>query len=499
LLVAVAVPVLLLVSLVAWAFASPVGSSPDDDFHVASIWCGLGNRPGLCEDSGNPGTRLVPAPLGDSTCYAFHADQSADCWDPSSTGMIETSRVNTGLYPPVFYGLMALFASPDVQVSVLVVRVANSVLAVGLLTAVFWALPRRLRPALAISAIAASVPLGLFIIPSTNPSSWAYVSAAIVWVCVYGAASTTGRRRWSLAALAIIGGVIGAGARADSAAYAVFAVIVGLVLGARWGRSLLAPGIAAVVVSAASVTLYALAGQSSAIVTGLTPDAPRLTLTQHVSNLLGVPFLWTGAFGTWGLGWLDTGLPAVVSTLSLAVASGILFIGIRQLTPRRKTALLLVFAALWVVPFALLVQSNALIGQQIQPRYILPLLVIFLGVASASSDVGRSWRGPRAVVAASALTVAAAVALHDNIRRYTTGLDDQSLDPGSGAEWWWNGVASPLAVWGIGSLALAAALGLLVVALRDAYPRQPDEELPPPPARAAASESVAVGVPQIND
>lgn len=487
---AVGIPALLLVSLIAWAFASPVGSSPDDDFHVASIWCGLGERPGLCEDSGDPATRLVPAALGDSTCFAFRADQSADCWDPTTAGMIETARVNTGLYPPVYYGIMSLFASPDVQASVLAVRVANSVLAVGLLTAAFWALPWRLRPALALSAIGASVPLGLFLVPSTNPSSWAYLSAAIVWICTYGAAATAGRRRWVLAGLAVVGGALGAGARADAAVFAIFGVIIGLVLGARRGPALAAPVVAGVVVAATSLGLYSVAGQGTAVVAGLTPDAPPLTPSQHASNLLNIPFLWTGAFGTWGLGWLDTHLPAVVSTLSLAVAFGIVFIGIRRLSVRRTIALLLVFAALWVVPFALLAQSNALIGEQVQPRYVLPLLVILLGVASASENTWRWWRGPRAVVAASALATAAAIALHDNIRRYTTGLDDQALDPGASAEWWWNGAPSPLAVWVIGSAAFAVALGLLVVTLRDAHTGS-QRDRPPAPSGGQATSAMS--------
>ena len=69
--VAVCIPVLLFLTLVAWAYASTVGSSPDDNFHLPSIWCGLGLREGLCEESGDPATRLVPSALLDATCYAF--------------------------------------------------------------------------------------------------------------------------------------------------------------------------------------------------------------------------------------------------------------------------------------------------------------------------------------------------------------------------------------------------------------------------------------------
>ena len=193
--VAVCVPILLFLTLVAWAYASTVGSSPDDDFHLASIWCGLGLREGLCEDSGDPATRLVPDALLDADCYAHRPEISGACWDPAVEGLDETSRVNTGpTYPPLFYAVMSVFAGPDIQTSVLLMRIANAALAVGLLTATYFALPRFLRPAVLVPTLVAVVPLGLFVMASTNPSSWALVSAAMVWVCLYGALRTTGRQ-----------------------------------------------------------------------------------------------------------------------------------------------------------------------------------------------------------------------------------------------------------------------------------------------------------------
>lgn len=61
------------------------------------------------------------------------------------------------------------------------------------------------------------------------------------------------------------------------------------------------------------------------------------------------------------------------------------------------------------------------------------------------------------------LSVAAAIALHVNICLYTTGSDQPSVDPGSGAEWWWTGVPSPMTVWIMGSVAFALVFGLLAV------------------------------------
>lgn len=465
---AIAVPLLLFVTLAAWAFASPVGSSPDDNFHLASIWCGQGDRPGICEDSGNPETRLVPAPVINAPCFAYNPQASAACWHADQPGLFEASWMNAnGLYPPLFYATMSVFVGGDVVASVLTMRIFNAALAVGLLTAVFFALPRRARPALVISALATVVPLGLFIIPSTNPSSWALVAAVAIWSSLYGSLVSTGRRQIVLGGLAVVGTIIGAGARADAAAFAIFGVVIAVILGARRGRPLLVPLIAAAVVVIVSVAFFLTSGQSGAVSSGLPNENPPLTLAQQLINIVGIPNLWMGAFGSSGLGWLDTAVPAVVTGLGFAVFCGAIFIGIHRLTPRRALALILAFAALWGVPFVLLAQSNAVVGSVVQSRYIMPLMVILVGVASLAPRIETAWRGPRSLVAGAALSVAMSIALHVNIRRYTVGTDSYAIDPGADAEWWWASAPSPLAVWLIGSVAFFAVFVVLWFVLRD--------------------------------
>ncbi|KQZ82068.1 hypothetical protein ASD56_14355 [Microbacterium sp. Root166] len=466
-LLAAIIPLLAFVSLGAWAFSSPVGSSPDDDFHLAAVWCGLGERDGLCEnpDDGSQ-DRLVPASLPTAPCYAFNPEQSGECWVPDESGLITVTRANIdGLYPPLFYATMSIFASEDIQASVMAMRLFNAALAVGLLTAVFFVLPRWTRPALIVSVAATSVPLGAFVLASTNPSAWAVLSAAVVWIALYGATQTAGRRRYALAGLALFGALLGAGARADAAVYACFAVVLALILGARLHRDALIPAVTGGIIVLVSAVFYLNAAQGGAVVTGMTEGNPPLTGGQLLSNLLEIPSLWIGAVGGWHLGWLDTRLPATVPILVMVVVAGALFVGIRRLDLRRLVALLLVLASLWVVPFVLLYQSRVVVGTIIQPRYLLPLLVIAIGVASLRRDAESSWNGGRLGLAAAALTVAFTVSLQFNIQRYTTGTDESSLDPGANAEWWWNGAPSPAFVWVLGSLAFAGMLALFALAL----------------------------------
>lgn len=458
----VLIPLLAFFALAAWSLSSAPGSSPDDDFHLPSIWCGQGERPGLCEASAvSELEREVPTAVVGSTCYAFRSDLSADCWDSAATGLESVDRVNTGgTYPPVFYAAMSVLAGPDVAASVVAMRLLNSAFAVALLSATFFALPRRLRPALIIGVVGTAVPLGLFVLASTNPSSWAFVSAAVTWVSLYGATQTRGRRSHVLAGLAVLGGFVGAGARADSAAYAVFGVLLVTILASRRRASTLGPAIAAACIVIVSAVFFLTSRQSTAV-TGSDATDP-LGVGQQLSNFLGVPMLWTGALGGAGLGWLDTPMPAVVSVLSFATFAGALYLGVARADWRRAVAVGLGIVAMWLVPFVLIVQWNVTVDSLlVQPRYVLPLLTMTLGVASLRPGGERRWTGAAFILAAASLAIAQAIALFQNIRRYTVGIGAQSLGIGSDTAWWWEAGPSAILVLIGGSLSFAAFLALL--------------------------------------
>ena len=121
-------PLLFFVALAGWAVASPPGSSPDEDYHLVSAWCALGTREGFCEPGSSPTTRVVPLDLLRAPCYAFQPTESGNCpADPGET--IDTDRGNfVGYYPNGFYTFMGLFASSSLAGSVIVMRLANSLI-----------------------------------------------------------------------------------------------------------------------------------------------------------------------------------------------------------------------------------------------------------------------------------------------------------------------------------------------------------------------------------
>lgn len=458
----------------AWAFSSPVGSSPDDEFHLASIWCSLGEKPGLCESvPDEPAEREIATELNRAPeCFKFESTQSAACQDELLAEFpptMQTDRGNfAGSYPPVYYAVMGIFAGENIAVSTLVIRIASAVLFAGISTALFLLLPQRRRPTLLLAWAIGLTPLAMSLIPSTNPSSWAIISAGTLWLALLGFFETSGLRRIGLGAIAVVAAVMGAGARADAAVYSGIAIVLVTILVARRDRksllSLLLPLALAIIVFA----LFLSARQSGVGSEGFgdhtLPDGMS-TLTLFGQNLLDVPTLWAGAFGYWGIGWLDTVMPALVWVAAGLSFGAVVFTGLRSSNTRKTIALALALAALWLVPTWILVQSKVLVGAEVQPRYILPLIILLGGIAVLQV-------GPRRFelttlqlsVLGVALSLVNAVALHVNLRRYISGLDVTDPNLNHYVEWWWPGAVSPMVVWVIGAVAFAAAM---FIALRE--------------------------------
>lgn len=472
------IPFLAFLALLSWGFSSPIGSSPDDNFHLASIWCGQGAREGICEDiPGIKDAKLVPASLLTSTCYAYQPETSGICQVNSNKDNSELVKLGPGnfegLYPPVFYWVMSFFVGPDAGLSVMLMRIFNSALFVGVITATFFLVPQRIKRPVFWGSIISSVPLALFIIPSTNPSSWAVISATTLWALMYGFfISHNTKERLILGSLALFSALIGAGARADSAIFNIIAVVVAIVLTINFKAKprIISVGLIILIIFM-SLLFYFSAGQSLAASSGLVANSGSGGIEGKVYlfvvNLLQVPMIWVGVLGSWGLGWLDTPLPFIVQTFSFTIFAGLAFwgLGLKQISKselmRKLLSVSLVFMALYLYPTVVLVQTGAMAGGYFQPRYILPLVIIFISLlllgSKERSDTQFLTR-PQNLAIVLGLSLANTFALHTNIRRYVTGIDVGSWNLNENVEWWWGIPLQPLTIWVIGSLSFTGVL-----------------------------------------
>lgn len=470
--------VLVFLTLGAWSFASPVGSSPDDDFHLASIWCGQGERAGLCMTGSNEESRLVPSKAITSVCFAFNPNVTASCqgseFAEANFDLVETTRVNTGTqYPSGYFWVASFFASENISVSTVLIRLLNSLIFSVLVISAWIVLPKKVRPVLAASVVLTFIPLGFFIVASVNPSSWALTSAVVLLPTLIGWFITTGRTHWLLGCISVIAASLGLASRGDSGIYVLIAALAATILAFRPHRSFYFAALLPLALAFAGVLAFFAAGQTSLALSGdsgigETEENPTSKLALSAINLVSLPSLWAGAFGQgWGLGWLDTAMPAIVPGIGIFLVSGVLFTALRALNFRRSVTLFGIGIAATVIPVYILVQSFALVGQEVQPRYILPLITMFVAAAISPNFVSHStdWQTNISLsrlqvwVIAFGATVSQSVSLFANLRRnVTTG--SYNLD--GATDWWWNFGPSPFTVFIVGSIAWAFAMIMFV-------------------------------------
>lgn len=465
-------PFLVFAALAAWALSSPVGASPDDDFHLTSIWCATGDAE-YCAPSGDEGTRLVPPAVANPACFAYDADKSAGCQnriDFTAGATEETARGNfAGGYPVVYYGTMSVFVGQDVHASVLVMRMVNIALFVGIGVALYLLLPVKRRQILIWQWALTTVPLGLFVLASNNPSSWALMGVGYGWLALLGFYESHGRKRVGLGALYLLGAVMASGSRSDATVLFIVATFAAVVLSARRSRQFAWLSLLPVAGFAICAFLFRASRSTEAVTEGGADQLGLGVILQRIAyNLTEVPSIWTGIFGqSWGLGWLDTSMPAVVWVSCLAALVGAGFVAARASSVRKLIVVLLGAAALALIPVTLLVLAGKDVGEDYQPRYLLPLIVVFVGAVFFTPLAQRvSLSRAQTWLIVLALSGAQFIALYLNTRRYVTGIDALSPDLDAGREWWWALVITPNIAWLLGSLCFAAALAVLLPAAR---------------------------------
>jgi hypothetical protein len=496
-----AVSSLLIVILGGWLLAAPPGASPDDGYHLGSIWCADGFKEGICiEDVGSQDSSraLVPQPVLEIACFTYDGSRSAACQlealSRSSLRLVSASTNIDGARPSLYYRTMHLLIGDgsDVATATARIRVANAAVAVLLVALTALVATHRLRIAFLLSWLISVVPLGLFLITSVNTSAWGIIGLTTAWANVITVTDHHRLRNRTVAAgLAGVGVIMAIGSRTEAVAHVgiIAATLVALLGVDRLQRSgwrlrdldrrtaiRLSAAVAGLVVMAA--TLVAVAPRSAGL-DGVLGDlregydriAARGVGDPFLSILFEVPTLWAGALGNvWGLGALDTPIPSLASFPLMGMFVGLVAIGLHRGARARTVAVTLLFAALLVFPTFSLLRVGLLVYEQLQPRQFMALLFPLLGIAlyrlKGEPDfvLGSAGR----ITAVLALGLAHSMALLVTIQRHTSGLlpgflgEPRHVALGREIEWWWASAPHPDVVWILGSLAYMGAVMLVV-------------------------------------
>ena len=447
----------LFVFLAGWALASPVGSSPDEDYHLASIWCAQGDRELACDTTSGPSGDGVgygiPAGVYEAACFAKDRGTTAGCQTTSlvtdGQDLRWTERGNFGVhagdYPPLFYQTMSVFVGPDAERSVIVMRLVNALILTVMLGVTYAASTVRARRALVVTVGVTIVPLGAFIIPSINPSSWATISAMTLFLAVMGYLQAATRRQMAtLGAVSVASLVLAAGSRADASMYSVIAIGAAVLLGVtlrQVGRETILRLILPVVLATVAATSFLTAGQAAG---AATQDAGRSPLAFFL-GFADIFRFWVEALGATKLGWLDTPMPSIVWLPVTASFFAVIFVAIATISVRRGIVVALVALSAAAIPTYIETVAEVQMGS-VQARYVYPLLILLLAVAALSTERRAFTLTPvQRWFVVSTITLGNGIAIYKNIKRYVAEISDGKLFLSPG-DWWWTNVPIPAEV-----------------------------------------------------
>jgi hypothetical protein len=170
-----------------------------------------------------------------------------------------------------------------------------------------------------------------------------------------------------------------------------------------------------------------------------------------INNVLNLPRFFMGFFGRWGLGWFEIELSPTIWIFGLEATILVVVFSLMKSSKFEKLTIILLFALSCVAVLYLNQKEFAVVGNNIQPRYFLPL---FLGIVIiATYRKSQSFPGWLLRTVAILSVIANSIALRDTIRRYTTGQDvltSKSLN--QPIEWWWKFGPQPETIWLVGTL-----------------------------------------------
>lgn len=225
-------------SLCLVALLSPPGATHDEAYHMRSIWCAQGERPTYC-------TELFIDE--DTTAYYARTNiETQNCQKPIREPLLCPSdgsgesvfRTNDGLYPGLYYTSLSWFVVPNVEVSVVIIRIVSIALIVSILGLSWWLLPPRYRVVHVLVSVTGFTATGYFLFASINPSSWTTLGVGFGWLALHAALSEgalSRSRRLALASVSLAAWTMAIGSRNDAAAFVLFSLMI-VVLHVSWLR-----------------------------------------------------------------------------------------------------------------------------------------------------------------------------------------------------------------------------------------------------------------------
>jgi hypothetical protein len=310
------------------------------------------------------------------------------------------------------------------------------------------------------------VPVGLFIIPSTSPSSWAIAGVASAGICVMNFFISSKKSHQVTAVFGFIMALLFTrNVRTDINIMMAICATLGLVSGFVIRESdrslkfdrvklvrlafLAAPGLLYIHFKVFSLYPWQIMSNLRGSFYSLSNDSPQAFL-----GFLG---------GSIQLGSADFApTPVVLILMSVGFVTFIV-ITARFVPLKVKISSGFGLSLLFFLPYWF---SLGAIG--LASRYIMAIYLVSLVTFSASAVTSRrlaNFEFSKSSLVTIFLTISLgqSLSLHQSIRRYITGTNISGWNLNKGAQWWWTYGPSPLSIWIIGSVAFSTALFIVLL------------------------------------
>ena len=459
---------LLMLVLFGWSISSPIGSSPDEAFHISSIWCPTSAPSANCIEASETETRekLIYLPFVIDTCFNASLATSSAC---SSTGRptSQLNRANSTLNPPGFYQVMHRLVTSDPTTSIVIMRISNSLIAVFCFAMVLKLSNRKIRTAFIVSWFVTLSPRGISLIASVNPSSWAIIAGTTNWAFLL--TIITAPRKSSKQLLAgmmwLFTLLLAFNSRFDGF-FGVLATCL-IALFAHYGINIRSIRRFTPWILVAILCVFSLKQARETIglfvfLSNSVNTYPDRSLTQwfifNIVHVIEIPLgAWGGDWGAGGIKSFDISPPPLVSVIGFGLCIATLTFSFQK-SDRKQILVFLASSLLIFLPvFQMLYHWRFLIGDMVTTRYILPVMPFLIGISIyTSNSVCQLIDGKRAKIVLISLTsIGHSLALFTILQRYVSGNDGfyRLIDTTGG--WWWQSMPfGPNLVWLVGSSAL---------------------------------------------
>ena len=444
--------ILLFLVHVSWSLVSPVGSSPDEDTHLNSIYC-------LSKFDKSPCDSLNERIVNIGKCFYLDSNQPASCDQYVTNEVAVVTRATT---ESIYYRTLSVFATDNLEKSVLMMRFFNSFLSIFIFFIIYKIATLKIFAAALITWLTVNLPLGFYLVSSINTSSWLILFSILFTVLIYQITLDVEHTELKII-LAVFIYFIASTARPDTKLIAGVILISFIpLITQNFKLNIIKTAIILISTLITFYFLYNIWTRSSIANSGRELSIP---IWEHLYRITSIPL---GAFGGWGLGSLEIDLPALVSVTTNFLILGIFIFSLKYTNFGSNFSKLIIFTFIYCVPLFVIIQSNLQVGEWYQPRYILPLFspLIFLSIISILNY--RKIFNSLFYFVSIIGTLSFLTALHTTARRYTHGSENFVLNLNSNFKWWWSDqlVISPMFVISIGTFSYLLIFFILIKRLQ---------------------------------